>query len=136
MSQLEALHGDGVKVNFALFHLLWSKSSSNDDSQAPLRVPDTVVFLFGLPHQWYFTTKNGGSSRDQTMILRKRKTNLTLENIEEVFLDKASSRGTVGEDDVVAYFIEQGGTESARIEYFNPRSLRKKLFDSLLFSFV
>jgi len=65
------------------------------------------------------------------MILRKRRTNLTLENIEEVFLDKASSRGTVGDDDIVAYFIEhgQGGTESGdsccNIEYFDPRSLRK-----------
>jgi len=130
---MSALHGDGIKVNFAFFHLLWSKGS---DSQA-LRVPDTVVFLSGLPHQWYFTTRNGGPNRDQTMVQRKRKTNITLENIEEVFLDKAaSSRGTVGEDVVVAYFIERGETESARIEYFNPRSLRKKLFDSTPFSFV
>ena len=120
---MSQLHGDGI--NFSFFNLLWSKSTSNDDSQAPLRVPDTVVFLFGLPHQWYFTSKNGGPNRDQTMILRKRRTNLTLENIEEVFLDKASSRGSVGEDDVVAYFIEQGGTGSCNIEYFNARSLRK-----------
>lgn len=126
-----ALAGDGI--NFSFFNLLWSKSNNDDsDSRSPLlRVPDTVIFLFGLPHQWYFTSKNGGPNRDQTMILRKRKTNLTLENIEEVFLDKASSRGAVRDDDIVAYFIEQGqgGTESgascSNIEYFGPRSLRE-----------
>jgi hypothetical protein len=74
------------------------------------------------------------------MILRKRRTNLTLENIEEVFLDKANSRGTVGDDDIVAYFIEQGqgGTESGdsccNIEYFDPRSLRKYTRRDYLFA--
>lgn len=126
-----ALAGDGI--NFSFFNLLWSKSNNNDDSRAPLlRVPDTVIFLFGVANQWFFTSKNGGPNRDQTMILRKRRTNLTLENIEEVFLAKASSRGTVGDDDIVAYFIEQGRGDSESgqscsnaIEYFSPRSLRK-----------
>jgi len=104
-----------------------------------------VVFLFGQPHQWYFTSKNGGPNKDKTTILRKRKTNLTLANIEEVFLDKAASgtrRGEVGDDDVVAYFIssqESDGDEDAvaeqnavvdddtscSIEYFNRKSLRE-----------
>ena len=104
-----------------------------------------MVFLFGQPHQWYFTSKNGGPNKDKTTILRKRKTNLTLANIEEVFLDKAASgtrRGEVGDDDVVAYFIssqESDGDEDAvaeqnavvdddtscSIEYFNRKSLRE-----------
>lgn len=100
-----------------------------DEKEAPLRVPDTIVFLFGLPHQWYFTSKKGGQNQDQTMILRKRRRNITLENIEEVFLHKSSSRGTVGDEDVVAYFIEQRDIKkedhSCNIEYFNPRTLRK-----------
>lgn len=107
-----------------------------------LRVPDTVVFLFGQPHQWYFTSNNGGPDRDKTTILRKRRSNLTLANIEEVFLNKA---GEVGEDDVVAYFIgnseendmeectsnhlcsvEGIGNEAlSYIKYFNKKSLRK-----------
>jgi len=102
-----------------------------------LRVPDTVVFLFGQPHQWYFTSNNGGPDRDKTTILRKRRSNLTLANIEEVFLNKA---GEVGEDDVVAYFIAitaEGHTSIdassaaienetlSSIEYFNKKSLRK-----------
>ena len=127
----QSLDGDGI--NFAFFNLLWSKNTHNGqgESQAPLlRIPDTVVFLFGLPQHWYFTSKNGGPNRDETMILRKRRNNLTLENIEEVFLDKASSRGPVGEGDIVAYFIDhasENGDSCCNIEYFNPRSLRKLL---------
>ena len=152
MAQAHALHADGI--NFAFFDLLWSKcssevkvSSSEIKSSPTLRVPDTVLFLFGLPHQWYFTSKNGGPHRDHTTILRKRRANLTLENIIEVFLTKASSRGVVGDDEVVAYFISSK-TEAAAtnnglnasldaydavvdnemacsIEYFNKKTLRE-----------
>jgi len=154
MAQAHALHADGI--NFAFFDLLWSKcssevkvSSSEIKSSPTLRVPDTVLFLFGLPHQWYFTSKNGGPHRDHTTILRKRRANLTLENIIEVFLTKASSRGIVGDDEVVAYFISSK-TEAAAtnnglnasldaydavvdnemacsIEYFNKKTLREFL---------
>jgi hypothetical protein len=113
----DALHGDGI--NFAFFNLLWSKSDGGTKTKevadrqggvkpAILRVPDTVVFLFGQPHQWYFTSKNGGPNKDKTTILRKRRGNLTLANIEEVFLTKSASR-ELGEDDVVAYFISSNG---------------------------
>ena len=136
---MTTLHGDGI--NFSFFDLLWRKEDG--EGEAPLRVPDTVVFKGGLPINWFFTSKNGGSNRDQTMILRKRKTNLTLATIEEVFLDKASSsRGTVGDDDVVAYFIEQRGDDTAKdsccckIEYFNPRTLRKLFISFTPVSFV
>ena len=180
MAHPNALHGDGI--NFAFFNLLWSKSSSDEDSigqfdrrkppadgvrtsghsgkgdKSPpvpiLRVPDTVVFLFGQPHQWYFTSKNGGPDRSKTTILRKRRANLTLENIAEVFLNKSASRGgAVGEDDVVAYFINSssdatektnetdenarpasldacnsvvGNEVSCNIEYLNKKTLRKQ----------
>lgn len=142
MSQPNNLHSDGI--SFAFFDLLWSKSSSNEHEQREspiLRLPDTVLFLFGLPHQWYFTSKNGGPHRDKTTILRKRKANLTLDNIEDVFLTKASSRGGIGDDEVVAYFIssvpETAGVDlnadstiadidtSCSIEYFDKKTLRK-----------
>lgn len=121
-----ALHADGI--NFAFFDLLWSKSSSEVQVQSSssekkssptLRVPDTVLFLFGLPHQWYFTSKNGGPHRDSTTILRKRRANLTLENIEEVFLTKASSRGKACDDEVVAYFISSKSEATATNDGFN-----------------
>ena len=107
-----------------------------------LRVPDTVVFLFGQPHEWYFTSKNGGPHKNKTTILRKKRVNLTVANIEEVFLTKSASRD-VGEDDVVAYFISSkgDGTEqlasldacnavaddatSCNIEYLNKQALSK-----------
>lgn len=150
MTKPSDIHGDGI--NFAFFELLWSKYSSDEasssENKAPiLRVPDTVIFLFGLPHKWYFTSKNGGPHRNKTTILRKRRANLTLENIEQAFLAKAVSRGGVGED-VVAYFISSkivnsnldvcNATEdeevSCDIEYFNKESLRKP-FTTLDLSF-
>jgi hypothetical protein len=156
MTDPRALHGDGI--NFDFFNLLWGKSddgarqivglSSAGQGGEPgktysiLRVPDTVVFLFGQPHQWYFTSRNGGSHKNKTTILRKKRVNLTLANIEEVFLTKSASRD-VGEDDVVAYFISSkgDGTEqlasldacnavaddatSCNIEYFSEQALSK-----------
>lgn len=154
--------------------MLWNKNSNEDDpdgyrqakppdigsknrrhsanaklsSPTPiLRVPDTVVFLFGQPHQWYFTSKNGGPDKNKTTILRKRRGNLTLANIEEVFLNKTASRGEVGDDDVVAYFISSkiDGKEadqhasldacsavvdneiSCNIEYFNKNTFHEFL---------
>ena len=146
MTQAEALDGDGI--NFAFFDLLWSKCSSNErlaSSEPPiLRVPDTLLFLHGQPHQWYFTSKNGGPHKNKTCILRKKKTNLNLENIQEVFLTKASSKGEVGDEEVVAYFIsletEMTGDSKASfdaldiagdndmacsIEYFDKNTLRE-----------
>lgn len=172
MTDPNALHGDGI--NFPFFNLLWSKNSNDEDGDRQvkpsdngrenkrhtsksgarptpiMRVPDTVVFLFGQPHQWYFTSKNGGPDKNKTTIMRKKFGNLTLANIEEVFLNKAASRGEVGDDDVVAYFICSKGDEiersdeknaqhaslnscsttvddeaSCNIEYFNEKTLRK-----------
>jgi hypothetical protein len=152
-----SLHGDGI--NFAFFNLLWSKSddgareivqttSTGQQDSKPgktssiLRLPDTVVFLFGQPHQWYFTSKNGGPHKNKTTILRKKRVNLTLANIEEVFLSKTSSL-ELGEDDVVAYFISSKGdgmeqlasldacnavaddASSCNIEYLNKQALSK-----------
>lgn len=193
MADPNALHGDGI--NFPFFNLLWNKTSSEDcgskrqakslgdsdvqnkshsvgkkgdgSKQAPvLRVPDTVVFLFGQPHQWYFTSKNGGPDKNKTTILRKRRGNLTLANIEEVFLTKASSRGDVKDEDIVAYFISSKGGDvgtsteeddhdqvarldvcsntvddaaSCNIEYFNRNTLRKRkvpVYLLLLFNLI
>jgi len=149
MSDISQLNGDGLNLPF--FSLLWSKSTAADTEQSKdkkqqciLRIPDTVVFLFGQPQSWFFTSKNGGETKDKTMILSKRKTNITLANIEEAFLHKANTgtrRGAVGEEDVVAYFISSNSDEddpsadhhesvdgsdeasSNSIEYFNKKTL-------------
>ena len=138
------------------FRILWNASSSSkDDSEETtvlVRLPDTVVFLFGQPHEWYFTSKNGGPNKDRTAILKKRKPNLTLNKIEEVFLNKAAlpskrkKKAAVKDNAIVAYFINSGGLESdiidndgtpchqhqqddgevgCDIEYFDRQSLRE-----------
>ncbi|KAL7542097.1 hypothetical protein ACHAWF_010727, partial [Thalassiosira exigua] len=106
-------------------------------------------FYNWIQEGWYFTSKNGGPDKNKTTILRKRRANLTLANIEEVFLGKAASRGEVGDDDVVAYFISSGADTgsgkkaldasfddcsavvgddvSCDIEYFNKTTLREFL---------
>ena len=137
------------------FRILWNVTSSSNgttlDKSPVLRLPDTVVFLFGQPHEWYFTSKNGGPNKDRTTILKKRKANLTLNNIEEVFLTKAAApskrkKKAVKDNAIVAYFISSGGLESEvsdvgddvtlrhqsqdgevgyDIEYFDRQSLRE-----------
>ena len=105
------LEGDGINASF--FHLLWNKDNASASSSStttaqpppPLRVPDTVVFQYGQPLYWYFTSKRGGKDGKTVTILRKRKQNVTIEKIEELFLKKASTRGVLGDHDVVAYFI-------------------------------
>lgn len=133
------------------FRILWNASSPSKENlevESPiLRLPDTVVFLFGQPNEWYFTSKNGGPNKDRTTILKKRKPNLTLNNIEEVFLNKAAApsktkKKAVKDNAIVAYFINSGGLESNvgndlthrhqsqdgevyDIEYFDRQSLRE-----------
>ena len=99
-----SLEGDGI--NTAFFHLLWNKDNAAAfSSSVPLRIPDTVVFQYGQPLHWYFTSKRGGKDGKTITILRKRKQNVTIEKIEELFLQKSSTRGVLGDHDVVAYFI-------------------------------
>ena len=110
-----SVQGDGV--NIAFFQQLWQKnrkevrdsqsetysSASNSDEQTPLRLPDTVTFQLGQPLQWFFTSERGGNP----VILKKRRQNVNVEKVEEVFLEKAraSNKGFLHENDIVAYFI-------------------------------
>ena len=113
-----SIQGDGI--NIAFFQQLWQKNrndniSSNKCQSArhrfttavpqriPLRLPDTVIFQLGQPLQWYFTSERG----EGPSILRKRRQNVTVEKIEEVFLKRArvSNKGFLHENDIVAYFI-------------------------------
>lgn len=85
------LEGDGVIEN--LYEYLWEKDNL-DRGPMGVRVPDTVVFKLRSPVAWYFTSAKDGT------IKRKRKANLTMENIEEGFLSGLGSCG------VAAYFID------------------------------
>jgi hypothetical protein len=140
------LEGDGIHPDF--FHRLWIKhrnfeQDNYDDkrrdssSQVDIRIPDTVIFRLGQPLHWYFTNERNR----RTSILRKRKRNLNVEKIEQVFLRKANGSldGNVDDHTIVAYFVAskestsrnrvQNGlndeTTSCDIEYFNKQGLRK-----------
>ena len=104
-----------------------------------LRIPDTVIFHFGQPVQWYFTSQK----KKGVTILRKRKQNLTIEKVEEVFIQKTKLRnnGWLDTNEIVAYFVtnndctsthhledkcddESANTEGlCNIEYFDKDSL-------------
>jgi hypothetical protein len=58
----------------------------------------------GQPLQWYFTSERSG----QASILRKRKQNINVEKVEEVFLrkNKSANKGCLDSHSyIVAYFI-------------------------------
>ena len=93
-SGLGPIEGDGVLEG--LYQYLWEKDKL-ERGPIGVSVPDTVVFLHRTPAAWYFT-----SSRDG-LIKRKNRANLTLEKIEESFLDAAGSCG------IVAVYIDTKG---------------------------
>jgi hypothetical protein len=113
------LQGDGIKFSF--FHYLWMKNRGQlkefgtkkfqsiqkgnwKVKSTQIRLPDTVIFRLGQPLQWYFTSERGG----QPSLLRKRKQNLNVEKIENVFIKKARNVNKDWLDsnnDILAYFI-------------------------------
>lgn len=143
-----SLQGDGIHPDF--FHHLWLQNRNDEDkndsdrfrlgetsSRCCIRIPDTVTFRLGQPLQWYFINERN----QRISILKKRKKNLSVEKIEQVFLRKA--RASVGEHltehDIVAYFVassectsrnraENGvcnETISCDVEYLNAEQLRE-----------
>jgi hypothetical protein len=143
------LEGDGIHPDF--FHRLWIKNhnleqenfddkSRNLSSQFDIRIPDTVIFRLGQPLNWYFTNERN----NRATILKKRKRNLNIEKIEQVFLRKAKSSfgENVSDHAIIAYFIAskestsrnrvKNGldyeTVSCDIEYFDRQGLRKYYF--------
>ena len=138
-----SLQGDGVRFTF--FDYLWNKnrgenkdnvSKANEtrasalSSSTQIRVPDTVIFRLGQPLQWYFTKERGG----ETSILRKRKKNVNVEKIEEVFLKKilSTKKGCLDpKNDIVAYFISSKECSSLnRQGSFDDRTTNEGISDS------
>jgi len=96
---MTSIIGDGVRED--IFYLLWKKESPFNESLS-INIPDTVIFRKGSPSQWYFTTEQG-------VLLRKKKNNLTMENIIQGFTQKAKR------DDIVAYFVAMDEREYSDI---------------------
>jgi hypothetical protein len=86
--QQASLTTDGISEEF--FELLWTKDELNFGPS--VNIPDTVIFKYGQPTDWYFTAKNG-------RIKKKSRANLIGARIEEAF-----TKHILGYD-VIASFI-------------------------------
>lgn len=86
--KLKSLTEDGISDE--LFQLIWSKDQLGGSPN--INIPDTILYKFGQPIQWYFTSKSG-------RIKKKNKQNLVSAKIEETF-----NKHVLGYD-VLAYFI-------------------------------
>eukprot|EP01032_Pedospumella_encystans_P018327 gene18327-20866_t len=86
--KLHSLSKDGISED--LFKLLWAKDELN--SGPSINIPDTIVYKYGTPVSWYFTSTNG-------KIKKKLKQNLVSAKIEETF-----NKHVLGYD-VLAVFI-------------------------------
>ena len=83
-----------------------------------LNVPDTVIFEYSKPIDWYFSKKG--------RIRRKSKLKLTNEKILEVF------NKNIGKSGIVGYFIhhfQEHAKNSLSYEFFNKNSLKQFLYN-------
>ena len=93
---LDSLEGDGISD--VLLHWLHAKDELGYGPS--LWLPDTVVYKFGQPVHWYFTSAADGK------IKKKNKQNLVNVRIEETF-----NKRNIG-CDIVAYYISEVTDES------------------------
>lgn len=118
--KLLSLSRDGISEE--LFKLLWAKDELSFSPN--LNIPDTVIYKYGQPVTWYFTSTDG-------RIKRKNKHNLVSSKIEQTF-----NKHILGYD-VIAYFITMSSDIDASrqndtptvIEYFDRVSLNSFLYN-------
>ena len=115
---LDSLEGDGISDT--LLHWLHAKDELGYGPS--LWLPDTVVYKFGQPVHWYFT------STVDSKLKKKNKQNLVNVRIEEAFNKRSAGC------DLVAYYISEvaleGSAESdTTIEYFDRRGLHEFLYN-------
>ena len=79
------LAGDGIIDN--LYHYLWAKDALFNSGPYIL-LPDTIIYKYGDPTFWYFTSKDG-------TIMRKSKKNVNNKEIEKSFLKGSKSNQIV-----------------------------------------
>jgi hypothetical protein len=115
------LNDDGICEDF--FNLVWMRDELNFGPA--INIPDTVVFKYGQPTQWYFTATDG-------RIKRKNRQNLINARIEEAF-----SKYILGYD-VVATFIslttdknpETGKSQPSTVQFLDKAALNEFLYSS------
>lgn len=126
------LTDDGFSEEF--FHMLQTRDEVNFNPN--INIPDTIVFKYGQPTQWFFTSSNG-------RIRKKNKNNLLNARIEECF-----NKYILGYD-VIASFVtmpeanpETGEFPISEVEYLDRKGLnellylRKKNYSGILQRFI
>ena len=83
-----SLEGDGVCDS--LYEFIWCKDEMS--FRPAINIPDTIIYKFGQPINWYFTGLDG-------TVKKKFKTNIINPKIEEAFAKPNTSF------DVIAYYI-------------------------------
>jgi hypothetical protein len=67
--EANTLEGDGVSESF--YELLWRKDALNFSPQ--VNIPETIIYKFGQPVNWYFTATNGRvkkKNRQNLMVIK------------------------------------------------------------------
>ena len=111
---------DGINEQF--FNLLWMKDELNFGPS--INIPDTIIFKFGQPVTWYFTSSSG-------KIKKKNRSNLLNARIEDSF-----TKNILGYD-VIASFVsfpvnESGECNSSSaftVEYFDRKEFQSFLYE-------
>lgn len=119
-NNLEEADVDGINENF--FNLLWTKDELNFGPS--INIPDTIIFKYGQPVSWYFTTTQG-------KIKKKNRSNLLNARIEDSF-----TKNILGYD-VIASYVSFPVTESGEcnqtsaytVEYFDRKEFQHFLYD-------
>ena len=109
------LEGDGISDVL----LSWLHTKDELGYGPSLRMPDTIVYKFGQPVHWYFTSVSG-------KLKKKNKQNLANVRIEEVFNKRNS--------ELVAYYMSEMAVQGRRekvtaIQYFDRRGMHEFLYN-------
>lgn len=111
---------DGDGPNPDIYHLIW-KNEGPYLEKYQIHIPETIIFIHGIPTAWYFTNQDG-------KILRKKARNLSHENIVQRFTAKKSQQ------DIVGYFIHIDSEKIQERLFTRQRSKSKQLLYSLQFA--
>lgn len=84
MNIKKELEKDGVSAS--IFHLIWKKNEILNEN-IKINIPDTILYKYGKPVFWYYSTKDG--------VKRKKPENITNTNILNFFIKEDKKIGVV-----------------------------------------
>jgi len=104
---------DGLANEF--FYMLNEKQKdTGDQAQFSFRIPDTIIFKFHEPINWFFRNKKGE-------FLRKQTKNISVESLKRFFFKKEKKSG------IYALFLEVDPiTRLNKVTYYDKPTLGKQ----------